>query len=431
MIDLNYLRAHPELFATAVRAKRIDLDLDELLALDRRRAELLSVVEALRADRNRMSAQTKDLENEGRVQHLTRCRQIAADLGKEEEALRRVTEQLAALMLLVPSLPGDDVPDGESDLDNVELYRWGQSPEFDFVVRDHLELCAQHRLAIFDAARGVSGSRAYALCGQGVLLEMALLRFALDKLIEEGFTPVAPPLMVKESAMIGTGYFPLGADNAYALLRDDGFLVGTAEVPLMALQTDQCYDFELLPLRFAGISTCFRREAGAAGRDTKGLFRVHQFQKVEQVVITGADPVVTEREHMKLLRNAEELLQALELPYRVVAVCTGDLGLGPVRKHDIETWMPSRNAYCETHSCSTLNDFQARRLKIRYRDCHGRKHYVHTLNNTALASPRILIPLLENHQRRDGTIYVPRALRPYLGGREVLEPFAEGKAVER
>ena len=296
------------------------------------------------------------------------------------------------------------------------MYKWGTPPKFGFKERDHLELAREHGLAQFETVRPFAESRAYALTGVGVLLELALMRFAIDFLANKDFVPVAPPLVVRTAAMQGTGYFPLGEENAYALQRDEGFLVGTSEVPLVAMQAERVFDEDKLPLRLAGISTCFRREAGAAGRDTKGLYRVHQFQKVEQVVITVADEAETLLEHARLLKNSEEIMQALELPYRVVAVCTGDLGLGQTRKHDIEVWMPSRNCYGETHSCSTLNDFQARRLNIRYRGKDGRKRFAHTLNNTAIASPRILIPLLENHQREDGSVYIPKFCDPILVG---------------
>lgn len=274
-----------------------------------------------------------------------------------------------------------------------------------------------HRMAEFEGARNVGGSRAYALTGVGVLLEMAVLRLALDIVMEQGFTPVSPPLMVRANAMHGTGYFPLGEDNAYELERDKLFLTGTSEVGMVAMHLNRTLAENELPLRYAGISACFRREAGAAGRDTKGLYRVHQFQKVEQVVFCTNDPERSDKEHYALLWNSEQILKALELPYRVVAVCTGDMGLGQVRKHDLETWMPSRNAYGETHSCSSFHDFQARRLNIRYKENKTNK-FIFTLNNTAIASPRILIALLENHQLEDGSIYVPKALRPYLQGRE-------------
>jgi seryl-tRNA synthetase len=274
----------------------------------------------------------------------------------------------------------------------------------------------------WDGPRQFAGGRSYALTGLGALLEMAVTRLAVDTLVERGLNPVLPPVLVRERAMTGTGFFPLGREEAYNIGADDLFLVGTSEVPLVSLHADQVLDAKDLPIRYAGISNCFRREAGAAGKDTRGLYRVHQFTKVEQVVFCVPDEAVAEEEHYKLLGNAEAILAKLEIPYRVAIACTGEIGLGQTRKHEVESWMPSREAYSETHSCSTLGDFQARRSNIRVRLADGSTAFAYTLNNTAVASPRILIPLLENHQNEDGSIYVPPALRPYLFGREVLRP---------
>ena len=321
-----------------------------------------------------------------------------------------------------PSLwPVEGVPLGETDKENVEIRRHGDCAARPNWFRDHLEIGKMHRMIEFDGARLIAGSRAYALQGAGVMLEMAVLRFALDQLVAKNFVPVCPPLLVRHEAMYGTGYFPLGDDNAYEFERDKLYLTGTSEVGTVAMHMNKIFDCADLPQRFAGISACFRREAGAAGKDTRGLYRVHQFQKVEQVVFCENDEELSAKIHYELLQNAEDILRALELPYRVVAVCTGDMGLGQVLKHDIETWMPSREAYGETHSCSSFHDFQARRLGIKYRDADERKKFVFTLNNTAIASPRILIALLENHQNEDGSINVPFALRPYLGQRSRLE----------
>ncbi len=277
-----------------------------------------------------------------------------------------------------------------------------------------------HGLVDFDGARNIAGSRAYALTGNGALLELAIMRLALDKILSKGFTLISPPLLVKDTAMFGTGYFPLGEDNAYELEKDKLYLTGTSEVGIVSMHMNKTFPLTELPKRYVGISPCFRREAGAAGRDTKGLYRVHQFQKVEQIVFCANDQEISLQEHFSLLHNAEEVMQALELPYRIVAMCTGDMGLGQVCKHDIETWMPSRNNYCETHSCSSFHDFQSRRLNISYRDNNGEKLLVYTLNNTAVASPRILIPFLENHQNADGSIHIPIALRAYLNGLTVM-----------
>lgn len=426
MIDIEQIRTNPDAFKRAIATKRIKLDLDRLLQVDEERRALTKEVNQLREQRNRVTdLVTTDGQN--RADHIARSKEIGAALVLKENELKAVDVEYAALMAHVPGLPAASVPEGVDDNDNVELYRVGEVlPEFN--QRDHIELALLNKMVDFEGARFAAGSRAYGLMGDGALLELAVLRFALDHVLAKGFTAVLPPLIVNEAAMFGTGYFPMGEDNAYQLEEGKRFLTGTSEVGIVAMQanrmleglTGEAGEDAYKALRFAGISACFRREAGAAGRDTKGLYRVHQFQKVEQVVFCPNDKDVSEQEHMRLLKNSEEIVQALELPYRVVAVCTGDMGLGQVRKHDIETWMPSRNAYCETHSCSTFHDFQARRLGIRYLDAEGKKLYAHTLNNTAIASPRILIALLENHQNKDGTIYVPKVLRPYLGGREVL-----------
>jgi seryl-tRNA synthetase len=419
MIDLNELRARPEDFRAAARAKRIECDIDRVLELDAQRRDLQRQVEDLRRQRNLHAQANSSGEQIAEADRAT-AKQLTASLGELEAKLADVVREFERAVLFVPSIPADDVPEGETDDDNVCVRQVGEIPQFDFPTKDHVEFAKLRRWVDFDAPREFTGSRAYALTGDLVLLEMALMRFALDFLVGRDFIPVAPPLMVREAAMTGTGYFPVGEENAYALDRDGLYLIGTSEVPLAALQTGKTLDLKELPLKMAGVSACFRREAGAAGRDTRGLYRVHQFQKVEQVVFCENDEAVVHRMHEELLANSEELLKALELPYRVVAVCTGELGLGQIRKHDIETWMPSRAAYGETHSCSTLGEFQTRRLNVKYKTADGKKKYACTLNNTAIASPRILIPMLENHQRADGTIHVPEALRPYLNGRTVL-----------
>jgi len=422
-IDIEDIRREPEKYRQAIAAKRIDLDLDELLDVDNRRRAMVYETDLLRAERNKITAAVKAGAGE-REELIAGARRVGEQISNLEESLLMLQKRFATLAGFVPGLPADGVPLGNDDADNQEIKRVGVVHEFDFPLRDHLELAALHGMLELDGARNIAGSRAYALVGLGALLEMAVLRFALDKLVAKGFVPVLPPLMVKAEAMYGTGYFPMGEEQAYTLEKDGLFLTGTSEVGMVAMHMHKTLDVSQLPANFVGISPCFRREAGAAGRDTKGLYRVHQFQKVEQVVFCENDAALSEKIHYELLQNSEEIVQALELPYRVVAVCAGDMGLGQVRKHDIETWMPSRRAYGETHSCSTFHDFQARRLNIRYRDGQGAKtrQFVHTLNNTAIASPRILIALLENHQTADGAIKIPEALRPYLGGRFLLEP---------
>ncbi|MEZ4743763.1 MAG: serine--tRNA ligase [Bdellovibrionota bacterium] len=334
--------------------------------------------------------------------------------------IKRDKQELQQLLLLVPQPAREDVPIGKDDNDNLEIKCWGEKPNFDFKTLDHIELGEKHCLMDFKRGVKLSGSRSYVLTGDGALLEQALLRLTYDLLVEKGYKPMSVPVLVLESAMEGTGYFPLGRDQAYCVPEDKMALVGTSEVPLCSFHSDEILQEAELPLKLLAQSTCFRREAGTYGKDTKGLYRVHQFQKIEQVILAPADKNISEQLHNELLSNAEEILQLLELPYRVVYVCTGDLGQGQVRKHDIETWMPSRKAYGETHSCSTFYDFQARRLGIRYKDTSNQKYLAYTLNNTAIACPRILIPLLENHQTKDGRIRIPKALQPYMYGREFI-----------
>lgn len=420
MIDFEEVKKQQLEYRKAIRTKRIPLDFDRLLAVAEERRNATKLVEDLRRDRNKITALVAT--GKDRTENIERGRAIGEKLKTEEANLLELENSYRVLTALLPGLPAPEVPEGETDADNVEIKTFGKPRIFDFDFKDQLELAALHKMTNLDGAREIAGSRAYALMGIGALLEIAVLQFALGHVVKKCFTPVLPPLLVNEAAMFGTGYFPLGEESAYHLEKDNLYLTGTSEVGAVSIHINETFDEADLPLRYAGISPCFRREAGAAGRDTKGFYRVHQFQKVEQVVFCANDPEVSRAEHDALLINAEEIVQALELPYRVVAVCTGDMGLGQVRKHDIETWMPSRNSYGETHSCSTFHDFQARRLNIRYKDKDGKKHFVHTLNNTAIASPRILIAILENHQNKDGSVNIPTALRPFLGGLEVLEP---------
>lgn len=441
MLDIKYIKEHQALVRQAIRDKGIDLDLTELLQVREQYEKLDQEVDLLRQQRNKLSKARENKVHENKVheirvqedkmqenkvqdgEHLRReeARQLNADIRDREADLRDLQVRYDELMMLVPNPVLADVPVGKDDSDNVELYKCGELPQFDFKPKDHYELACDLGLVDFERARLVGGSRAYALKGQGILLEMAVLRLAVDYLITRGFTLYAPPVMVRPEIMEGTGYFPLGRENAYGLAKDDEFLTGTAEVGLVGMQADTVFDLAQLPLKIAGISPCFRREAGAAGRDTRGLYRVHQFQKVEQVVIAPADLDIAKELHYEILGNAEAILTMLGLPYRVVAVCTGDIGQGQIFKHDIETYMPGRAGYGETHSCSLLGDFQARRLRIRYKDRDGKKHLAYTLNNTAAATPRLLIPILEHYQNADGTVTIPEVLRPYMGGRTLLE----------
>ena len=425
MLDIEFIRENPDLVKRAAAAKGFEVDLDRLIALDMQRRELMKSTNSLRERLNRLSKQIPTLSAAERTPAVEDVRQLKAQLAVQDSELDQVTSQYNELMLVVPNVPGDDVPPGKSDADNVEISRWGKVREFDFTPKDHLELGTSLGLFEFERSRKYAGGRSYSLTGPGVMLERAVIQFALESVAAKGFSPLSPPVMVRPSALTATGFFPVGKPDTYAIEGDDLFLVGTSEVSLVAQHADEILRRDDLPLRYVGVSPCFRREAGAAGRDAKGLYRVHMFTKVEQVSIGPADDEWSGAEHQRILENSREILRALELPHRVVLVCKAELGLGQVRKHDIETWMPSRKTYSETHSCSTLHDFQARRAGIRYRSAPNALKFAYTLNNTAVATPRILIPLLENHQNGDGSVTIPLALRKYMGGIDRLLPVAQ------
>jgi seryl-tRNA synthetase len=422
MIDLRLLRENPDLFREAAKNKRIPADIDAVVDTDAQLRSLRVEVENLRSERNRVSKSVGRLQGAEREAALEEAKNLREGLEAKEPLLKELEERLDQLILTVPNLPSPDAPIGATEDDNVEIRRWGAPREFDFEPKDHVDLALSLDLVDFQRGSKVSGSRFFFLKNEGALLEMAVLRFAIDRLYARGFSPMSVPVIVREEAMSGTGYFPLGRDEAYSLERGDGFLVGTSEVSLVAYHMDDVVAADELPLRYAGFSPCFRREAGAAGKDTRGLYRVHQFYKVEQVIIAPNDDELVRQEHDGLVANVEGILQALELPYRVALACTGEMGMGQTRKHEIETWMPSRAAYSETHSCSTLGEFQARRCNIRYRDAEGKMRFCQTLNNTAVASPRILIPLLETYQQADGSVKIPAALQPYMNGITELKP---------
>ena len=422
MVDITFIRENTNVIKKASADKLIPVDIDRLLALDSSLRELTTKIDALRAERNRISKLIQTCSDAKEKESFAeKVRLLKSELSEFETSARDIRIEFDDFMLRVPSVPAPEVPIGKGEDDNVEIRRVGQIRDFGFPYRDHVELCEIHNM--LDVPRGVkvAGSRSYFLKNKAVFLEMAICRFVMDFLSTRGFTPMIVPQLVKEKAMQGTGYFPIGYDQAYSITEDELFLIGTSEVSLVSYHQDEIIPLADLPLRYAGVSSCYRREAGTYGKDTKGLYRVHQFQKVEQVVFCEADYEKAEALHYEILGNTEAILQALELPYRVCLACTGEIGIGQIIKHEVETWMPSREAYCETHSCSTLGDFQARRSGIRYRDTNGDMRYVFTLNNTGIATPRIFIPLLENHQNSDGSITIPKALRPYMNGVEVIQ----------
>lgn len=441
MIDIKFIRENPDKVKWACQVKNSRADIDGLLKVDARRREIQQEADSLRAKSNELSNQiglyknpkskwfqealakgrsAEELKAEGDVIQAESAA-IKQQLKNLEEETKAVAEQFNSLMLTVPQVPSEKTPVGKDADGNVEVRRHGEVRKFEFEPRDHVELGT--KLGILDIDRGVkiAGARNYLLRGAGSLLHQAVLRLAMDTIIARGFEPVSVPVLVRDEMMYGTGYFPGGEEQAYRCERDAMSLVGTAEVPLTAMYADEIIDEDRLPLKFAAVSTCFRREAGAAGKDTHGIYRIHLFDKVEQVVLCRADESESEKHHHQIIANAEAVLQALELPYRILSVCTGDMGQGKVEMYDIETWMPSRKGYCETHSASRFGDFQARRLNLRYKDSKTKTNvFCHTLNNTVIASPRILIPILEQYQNADGSVTVPKALRGYMNGMEKI-----------
>jgi seryl-tRNA synthetase len=438
MIDLKLIRERPELVKKAVRDKKLNVDIDRLLAVDARRRALETEFNELRHRQRSLSESMPGLDPPRRAELGRELSELKGRLRQIEQERDKAEAELRSLLLLVPQIPDPAAPVGPDAGFNVEVRRVGEprrAEEFGFPLRDHVEL--GELLGLFDIPRGVklAGTRNYVLTGLGARLHEAVLRLAWDIMLRRrvgkfgapgvqlGFTPLTVPVLVNDQIMYGTGFFPLHREEVYLCERDGQSLVGTAEVPITGLHADEILAEEELPKLYFARSTCFRREAGAAGRDTRGLYRIHYFDKIEQVVICRADPDESAYWHEVILCNAEAVLQALELPYRVVDVCTGEMGQGKVRMYDIETWMPSRGGWGETHSASRFDDFQARRLNLRYRSARtGRPEFCHTLNNTVIASPRILIPLLELNQNADGSVTIPAALRGYLDGLDRIRP---------
>lgn len=424
VLDIKVLRDNAEAVKAGARKKRLPdrADaVDRALAVDAELRQLLPRLDALRGNQKSSGKNIGKLSPEEREEYLAVQKTAKVEIQQLEAQEKSLKEQLQQALALVPNLPDDDVPDGKDDTENIETKRWGTVRDFGFTPRAHYDIGEAQGWLDFNRAAELAGSRNYLLFGDLALLHDAVLRFAIEHMVQLGFVPVDPPLLVRDAAMFGTGFFPGGEEQTYRCEKDGLNLIGTSEVPVTSLHAGEMLDEAALPKLYVARSACFRREAGTYGKDTRGLYRVHQFQKVEQVVVDIADKARSIEHHHAIVANAEAVLQAFELPYRIVAVCGGDLGVPQAMKYDIETWMPSRNNYGETHSASRFYDYQARRLNLRYRPKDGGKPlYCHTLNNTVIASPRVLIALLENHQNPDGTVAVPAALQPLMGGRAVL-----------
>ena len=483
MIDIKQIRENPQKFKDACETKGFAVDIDKLLETDKQLRDQKKQLQDLVSEKNRIGKSIPKLSDDEKQTALAQLSELKQREAEYDENIKKLQPEFDNIMLLVAQPTDEDVPLGKDDTENVEIRKEGKVREFDFEPKDHVQLGLD--LDIIDIERGVklAGTRNYILKGDGALLHWAVLRFAMDYMVGRGYVPFSVPVLMKDETMTGTGFFPGSENQTYRTEADQegGFvnneamtgtvsssgskvqinqdepttvtgdlvskdqinqdeamtkarleqicqtvkgklnLAGTAEVPLTAYHMWEILKAKELPLKYVAMSSCFRREAGAAGKDTHGLYRIHQFDKIEQVVICKNSVEESNKFHDEILANAEAVMQALELPYRIANVCTGDLGRGQVKKFDIEAWMPSRENYCETHSASKFYEFQARRMNLRYKDTVAKKNlFCHTLNNTVIASPRILIPILELYQNADGSITIPRVLRPYMNGREKI-----------
>lgn len=421
MLDIKFLRENKDLVKNAAKVKHIDFDVEKLILVDDKRKEVQQKYDEKRATQNSQGAllTKKETSEEEKQKILTDLGKVKEEMKVVEEELKQVMSEWQKLMIAVPNIPDVSVPEGESDADNKEVKKWGEIPVFDFEQKDHIALMESLDLADFERGAAVSGFRGYFLKNDAALLEFALFQFALDHFMEKGFQLLRVPSLVRREALLGTGYLPQGEDDMYKT-HDGDYLAGTGEVGAMSYFSDQVLDKNDLPKKILAFSPCFRREAGAHGKDVKGLYRVHEFLKLEQVVLCEASHEESVKYHEEITTNAEEMLQKLGIPYHVVINCGGDLGLGQVKKYDIECWRPGSKTYGETHSSSYFHDFQTRRLNIRYKDEDGKLKFAHSLNNTAIALPRLLIPLVENYQQVDGSIKIPEVLQKYMGGKEKI-----------
>ena len=422
MLDMKCIRENKELINEGAKKKHIKFDCTNLIQADDKRKELLVEIEKMRAEQNEVSIRLPQLKEAGQKAELIAEMKILKEtLQKKEEKLKEVMKEWQLQMLAVPNVPDISVPDGETDADNKEIKVWGEIPKFDFTPKDHIELMEKLDLADFEVGAKVAGFRGYFLKNEGAELEFAVWQLTTDlfRAKHPEYSMMIVPSLVRKEPLFGTGFLPQGEDDLYKT-QDADYLAGTAEVATMSYFSDKVIDKNELPKKVLAFSPAFRREAGSYSKDTKGLYRVHEFMKFEQVILCEASHETSVKHHEELLINSEEVLQALGLPYHVVVNCGGDLGLGQVKKYDVETWMPSKNKYGETHSASYFHDFQTRRLNIKYRDADGKLKFVHSLNNTAIATPRILIQILENNQQADGSIKIPEILRKYMGGKEYI-----------
>jgi len=421
MLDIKLIRENPLKIKEGCRKKGIDVDVNKLLQLDKKRREFLGEIENLRAERNKVSDNIPGISGEERERLISQMKKITLKIKEIEPELKEVQEESTKLMFQLPNMPLDDVPEGKNESENQVVRLQGEPPGFCFKPKNHLEIGRSLNLIDTERAAKVSGTRFSYLKNEAVLLEFALVHFALDVLTKEGFIPVIPPVMLKKEAMRSMGYLERGREEVYRTEQDSMYLIGTSEQSIGPMHMDEIFSAKELPKRYVAFSTCFRREAGSYGKDTRGIMRVHQFDKVE--MFSFCEPLKSIKEHSYLLSLEEKLVQALKIPYRVIKICSGDLGNPAAAKYDLECWMPGENKYRETHSTSNCTDFQARRLNIRYRK-EGKKEleYIHTLNGTALAIGRTIVAILENYQKENGSVEIPEVLRPYMGNITEIYP---------
>ncbi|MDQ3076689.1 MAG: serine--tRNA ligase [bacterium] len=420
MLDIKFIRENKDLIKEGARKKHMDFDVEVLVAADDKRREILTSVEKKRGEQNEASAKIASAQTpEERQRLIDSMQQVKKDLQADEELLKEVMREWQLLMVQVPNVPDMTVPEGESDADNKEVKAWGEKPQFTFEPKSHVDIMLKHDMVDLDRGTKVAGFRGYFLKNDGALLSFAIWNYAMEFFMTKSFTPMIVPSLVRRENLLGSGYLPQGEEDLYKT-QDGEFLAGTAEVATMGYYANETLELKDLPKKFLSFSPCFRREAGSHGKDVKGLIRVHEFYKIEQVVLCEASHDESVRQHDALNRNTEEFIESLQIPYHTVINCGGDLGLGQVKKYDIELWVPGENTYREISSASYFHDFQTRRLNIRYRDGEGKMKYVHSLNSTAIPTPRILVSLVENYQTEDGRIKIPEVLRKYMGGREYI-----------
>jgi seryl-tRNA synthetase len=421
MLDIKFIRENKEAVAGAARKKKIDFDVEKLIAADDRRREVMGRVELKRAEQNVASNAIVNSTSEERAAILEKMKALKSEMEKDEEELKAVMKEWQTLMLMAPNIPDESVPDGNSDEENQMVKEWGEKPNFAFAPKNHIEIMEALGMADFERGVKVAGFRGYFLKGTGALLSFAIWKYAMDFFVSRGLDLHLAPSMVRKEPLMGTGYLPQGEDDLYKV-QDEKYLAGTAEVAMMGMYQDETISRDELPKKMLAFSPCFRREIGSHSKDVKGLIRVHEFFKFEQVILCEASHEESVRFHEELTRNTEEFIESLKIPYRKVVNCGGDLGQGQVKKYDLELWVPHENTYREIGSSSYFHDFQARRLNIRYKDADGKSKYVHSLNNTAIATPRILVSLVENFQAADGSVKIPDVLVPYMNGLGEIRP---------